>query len=151
MDTAYRPRDPKAKLQEIVTRHLGVLRTMRLTPNCDVSFVGADGRVGDTAVRGWLLRDPQATVPRRYLLLDDGDVWREAEQPAADGEQGERVWLNGPDDDFVALLARSQASARMERNGLLEEETRVLLDPHLVSDRRTEARCHGGPERRSAR
>ena len=150
MDTAYRPKDPKAKLQEIVTRHLGVLRTMHLTPNCDVSFVRADGSAADPALRGWLLRDPQAAVPRRYLLLDDGDVWREAEQPAAaDGAEGERVWLNGPEDDFVMLLSRSQGSARMGRNGLLEEESSVLLDPHLVSDRRKESQHHTGPERRA--
>ena len=151
MDSAYRPKDPKAKLQEIVKRHLGVLRTMRLSPNCDVSFVLADGSVCEAAVRGWLLRDPQASVPRRYLLLDNGDVWREVEQPAVVGAEGGRVWLNGPEDDLVMLLSHSQASARMGRDGLLEDEASVLLDPHLVADRRAGPQPHDGPERRAAR
>jgi len=149
MDTTYRPRDPKAKLREIVQRHLGVLRLARLTPNCDVSFACEDGTVCAAALRGWLLKDPQAPAPRRYLLLDDGDVWSESDLPA-DGAEG-RVWLNEPQDDFVVLLSRSQANARMGRGGLLEEEGAVLLDPHVVSDRRTEARHHDGPERRAAR
>jgi len=150
MDITYHPKDPKAKLREIVKRHLSVLQTMRLTPNCDVSFLCADGSVSAAAVRGWLLSDPQGVAPRRYLLLDDGDVWREVEQPE-DAGSGEPIWLNGPEDDFVMLLSRSQASARMGRSGLLEEESSVLLDPHLVADRRTEARQHEGPERRATR
>lgn len=150
MDSTYHPKDPKAKLREIVQRHLGVLRTMRLTPNADVSFASTDGSLSDAAVRGWLLRDPQAATPRRYLLLDDGDVWSESDAPP-DGAEDERSWLNEPHDDFVMLLSRSAGSARMGRGGLLEEESSVLLDPQVVSDRRAETRHHDGPERRTGR
>lgn len=151
MDNTYRPKDPKGKLREIVTKHIGVLRTLRLTPNCDVAFVGADGSMGQTTVRAWLLKDPQSPAGRRYLLLDDGDVWREVEQPAPAGDGDERVWLNGPDDDLVILLSRSQSNARLGGGGFLEDEASVLLDPRAVADRRGAQHPHDGPERRGGR
>jgi hypothetical protein len=154
VESTYRPKYPRAKLREIVTKHMTVLQTLGLTPNCDVAFVGADGAVSPAHIRAWLLKDPQAPAgSRRYVLLSDGDVWREVEAPAdaAGVPSGERVWLNGPDDDLVLLLSRSQSNARLGGQGFLEDEESVLLDAHVVADRREEQRPHEGPERRHGR
>jgi hypothetical protein len=151
VDNTYRPKYPRAKLREIVKKHIAVFRTLRLTPNCDVAFIGADNTVGEPRVRAWLLTDPQASSGGRYLLLDDGDVWREVECSPAAGDEAERCWLNGPDDDLVLLLSHAQANARLGGGGFLEEEASVLLDPHLVTDRREAERSHDGRERREGR
>jgi len=153
VENKYQPKYPRAKLREITTKHITVLRTLGLTPNCTVAFVGADGTGGACQAGAWLLKDPQSPAGgRRYILLSDGDVWREVEAPAsAPGEpSGERVWLSGPDDDLVILLSRAQTNARLGGSGFLEDEECVLLDAHVVADRREEQQPHQGPERRSA-
>ncbi len=153
MSYSYQPKFPRAKLREIVTKYEAVMQTMGKAPNCSVAFVDGDGSPSPARVRGWLLKDPRPEADgHRYVLLTDGDVWREVGPPAgADGDPNhERVWLNGPDDDLVTLLARSQASARTGGDGFLEAEEHVELDPHPVADRRQEQHPHEGPERRSA-
>lgn len=152
MSYTYQPKFPKAKLREIVTKYEAVMQTLGMAPNCSIAFVGADGSVSPAHVRGWLLKDPgpQADGPR-CVLLPDGDVWREVEPPASAGQDPgtQRIWLNGPDDDLVTLLARSQANVRTGGNGFLEAEEHVELNPHVVTDRRQEQHPHEGPERRS--
>jgi len=147
----YQPKFPKAKLREIVTKYEAVMKTLGKAPNCSVAFVGADGSVSPARVRGWLLKDPSPQADgQRCALLSDGDVWREVEPPSGAGQDRDdrRIWLNGPDDDLVTLLARSQANVRIGGNGFLEAEEHVELDPHLVTDRRQEEHSHEGPERR---
>ena len=144
MSYSYQPKFPKTKLHEIVTKYIASMQTLGKTANCSVAF-DASGPAGPGAVRGWLLRDPQEQSGlHRYLLLEDGDVWREVES----GGGGERLWRAGPDDDLVTLLARSLAKARMGVDAFLETEEHVQLQPHVVSDRRRDQAPHPGPERR---
>ena len=152
MSYSYQPKFPKAKLREIVTKYQSVLQTLGMAPNCSVAFVDADGSVSPAGVHGWLLKDPRPEADgQRYVLLTDGDVWREVEPPEGDGRDpgAQRIWLNGPDDDLVTLLARSQANVRSGGGGFMEDEERVELDPYCVTDRRREQQPHTGPERRS--
>ena len=148
----YQPKFPKAKLREVVTKYEAVMQTLGKAPNCSVAFVGADGSVSPAHMRGWLLKDPGPQAGgQRYLLLTDGDAWREVEPPAgADQDPDEQhIWLNGADDDLVTLLALSQANVRTGGTGFLEGEELVELDPRVVADRRQEQHPYGGPERRS--
>jgi hypothetical protein len=148
----YQPKFPRQKLREVVMKYLEAMRSIRYEPNCGVAF-SADGQaVADPRVRGWLLKDTRpGGAGSRYVLLEDGDVWREVEQPqAAPGAgPGERVWLEGPDDDLVTLLARSQANARLGLDAYLEREEEVELLIKVVADRRAEQKPFDGPERRS--
>jgi len=149
---AYQPRFPKAKLRQIVTKYEAVTQTLGTAPNCSIAFVGADGSASPAHVRGWLLKDPSPQAGgQRCVLLTDGDMWREVEPPAGAGRDpdDQRIRLNGPDDDLVTLLARSQANTRTGGTGFLEVEEHVELDPRVAADRRQEQHPHGGPERRS--
>jgi hypothetical protein len=147
----YKPKFPKAKLHEVVTRYIANMRQLEREPNCDVLFkdtgpLPAEGR--DT--RGWLLRDPQhGSGGLRCVLLNDGDVWREVEGAEGTPTAGQRTWLNAPDDDTVMLLNRSLANARMGGDGFLEPSEQVSL--HVVDDRRGSGadEPYGGPERRT--
>lgn len=146
MSSSYQPKFPKTKLHEIVTKYIASMHTLGKTANCSVAF-DANGATGPGAVRGWLLRDPREQSGRhRYLLLEDGDVWREVES----GGDGERLWLAGPDDDLVTLLARSLAKARMGVDAFLETEEHVQLEAHVVADRRSDQAPHQGPDRRKS-
>jgi hypothetical protein len=151
MGYEYHPKFPRAKLHEVVTHYIASLRQLRREPNCRVAFRERE-TVRETSVRGWLLRDPRPeSGMNRYLLLEDGDVWRESEASgAAPGasDRGEFEWLEGPDDDIVTLLAQSLGNARMAGNGFLEDEEDVELHPHVVDDRRRGQQPHQGPERR---
>ena len=152
MSYTYQPKFPKAKLRQIVTKYEAVMQTLGKAPNCSIAFVGADGSVNPAHVRGWLLKDPSPQAGgQRYVLLTDGDVWREVEPPTGAGQDpdDQHIWLNGPDDDLVTLLARSQANARTGGSGFLEVEEHVELDPRLVADRRQGQHSREGPERRS--
>ena len=146
----YQPKFPKGKLHEVVTKYIDNMEKLGREPNCEIGF--DDGRAASgAAVRGWLLRDPQAGAGApRYVLLNDGDVWREVEAPATvPGEGGVRTWLNAPDDDIVLLLNRSLANARMGGPGFLEAEEQVQL--HVVGDRRGaggNSTYHGSDRRR---
>ncbi len=82
----------------------------------------------------------------RYLLLEDGDVWRavqpEGASPALDAAVA--AWLAEPNDDLVMILARSLSDARLGGTGWLEGGDGV----EHVGDRRTARASHGGPDRR---
>ena len=153
MENKYQPKYPRAKLREITTKHITVLRTLGLTPNCTVAFVGADGTGGACQTGAWLLKDPQSPAGgRRYILLSDGDVWREVEAPAS--APGSPVvsasGSAGPTTTSSPCSSRAQTNARLGGSGFLEDEECVLLDAHVVADRREEQQPHQGPERRSA-
>jgi hypothetical protein len=147
MSYSYQPKHPKSKLHEIVTKYIASMRALHFEANCSVAF-GEGGPASPGAVRGWLLRDPRSADHRqRYLLLEDGDVWREVDAEAGGGE---RTWLAGPDDEVVTLLAQSLAKARMGVDPFLETEEHVQLQTHVVTDRRHEHHPYQGPERRKS-
>ena len=96
-------------------------------------------------MRGWLLEDPrQRPAEVRYLLLEDGDVWREVDGPTEGGVLGERLWLLGPDDDLVTLLVQAQRDAQRGGRAFLVAEERVDLAGRVVADRRTGTAGHDG-------
>jgi hypothetical protein len=145
----YQPKFPRQKLREVVMKYLEAMRSIRYEPNCGVAFSAGGRAVADPRVRGWLLKDTRpGSAGSRYVLLEDGDVWREVEQPQAAGPE-ERIWLEGPDDDLVTLLARSQANARLGLDAFFAREEDVELPIKVVADRRAEQKPFGGPERRS--
>ena len=149
MDPGYQPKYPRDKLRSIVTKHLASFRLAGLGPNCAVGF--GQTPAPDGQVRGWLIEDPRERVAAvRYLLLDDGDVWREVEAPHDAGEAGDRVWLSGPDDDLVTLLVRAQKDASLGGRACLVAEERVDLATRVVADRREGHQPLSGPERRRA-
>ncbi len=147
MEHPYQPKYPRAKLKEIVVRHLGALQLAGLKPNSRVSF-GEPG-AGSPEVHGWLLADPRRRPAEvRYLLLEDGDVWREIEGAQAGGEGEARVWLSGPDDDLVTLLVQARSDAQRGGSGFLVADEQVELAPRVVGDRRDGSHPYPGPERR---
>ncbi len=143
MTYEYRPKFPRQKLREIVQKYLQQLAMLRREPNCDVAFTQDATASGPPTARGWLLETPAANgSPERYLLMRDGDVWREAPPPAG---QEPPTWLGEPDDDIVSLLAKSLANARLGGNGFLAEEAAGTV---VVADRRTGQMTFQGAERR---
>ena len=150
MGDEYHPKFPKAKLHEVVTNYITAMRRLGRNAKCTVTFVRRDGSASPASVHGWLLKDTRPeSGGNRYLLLEDGDVWRDVESPTASGAAaGQREWLLGPDDDLVSLLARSLANAQTGGSGFLEEEEHVELRPYVVADRRREQHPYDGPERR---
>jgi hypothetical protein len=147
----YQPKDPKAKLHEVATTYIAAMLKVGFAPNCSVAFSNESGAVSPDTVRGWLLKDPEPEAQgARYVVLDDGDVWREVEAPAPEGGgESRRTWLNGLDDDAVMLLHHSLRSARMSGDGYLEQEEHVQL--RVLDDRRHQQASHPGPERRASR
>jgi hypothetical protein len=138
----YHPKYPRQKLREVVQKYLKQLAILRRETNCDVSFT-VDGRPGTPTARGWLLEAAAAEgSTQRYLLMQDGDVWREAPPPAG---KEPRTWLGEPDDDIVTLLAKSLANARLGGTGFLAVEEQNSM---VVADRRTGQMTFQGPERR---
>ena len=77
--STYRPRDPRGKLREVTTNWTLSMRVAGRAPNCGVVFdEDASAHAGPQA-RGWLVDDRRPeTHGDRYLILDDGDVWRAA-------------------------------------------------------------------------
>jgi hypothetical protein len=149
VDPGYQPKYPRAKLRDIVTKHLGALRLAGLKPNCTVVFGQPQAQAGE--VRGWLMQDPRQRVAEvRYLLLDDGDVWREVEAPHDAGATADRLWLSGPDDDLVTLLVQARNDAQRGGKASLVPEERVDLATRVVADRREARQPHDGPERRGS-
>jgi hypothetical protein len=144
---SHQPRDPRAKLREVVTRWTESMRVAGRSPNREVVF-GDDGlREQGQRVRGWLVDDRRFDAGSdRYLLMDDGDVWRAGQpdgpSPALDAAVD--AWLAEPNDDLVMLLARSLGDARLGGSGWLQEGGGV----ERVSDRRQGRGPHGGPDRR---
>ena len=137
MSYAYRPRDPRAKLREVVARWVSAMRVAGRSPNRGVVF-GQDATApAGPHAHGFLIEDrrPEASGGR-YLVLEDGDVLLAPEAR----------WLPEPDDEFVMLLAKALADARRGGSGWLADGD----DVERVPDRRTERSSHQGPERRGA-
>ncbi|GEM_PF-946085 len=151
MAYSYQPRDPRAKLREIVTKYVASMRVAGRAPNRGVVF-GEAPLSSSPPVQGWLVGDRRpGTGDARYLVLADGDVWRAKKDAAgADGvpspalDAAVTAWLAQPDDDLVTLLARSLSDARMGGSGWLEEGVGV----ECVAERRRMQHGHGGPDRR---
>jgi hypothetical protein len=141
--STYRPRDPRGKLREVTTNWTLSMRVAGRAPNCGVVFdEDASAHAGPQA-RGWLIGDRRPeTRGDRYLILDDGDVWRARAAEAPEGSTP--TWMQEPDDDLVTLLARSLGDARLGGAGWLELVGRA----ERVEDRRREWRATAGPERR---
>jgi hypothetical protein len=138
MSYAYQPRDPRAKLREVVAKWVSAMRVAGRAPNRDVAFVGLSAEPEPRA-RGFLVDDRRPDAAgSRYLVLEDGDVLRAPEAH----------WLPEPDDQFVTLLAKALADARMGGSGWLADGDG---DVEQVPDRRGEQLSHQGPERRGAR
>ena len=147
MAYSYQPRDPRAKLREVTTRWTTSMRVAGRAPNCAVVF-GQDMPPGvEPQARAWLVGDRRTgTEGDRYVILDDGDVWRArpGASPALDAAVA--AWLAEPNDDLVTLLARSLSDARLGGAGWLEMAGAVTR----VDDRRQEPRAHEGPDRRGS-
>ena len=139
----YRPRDPRGKLREVTTNWTLSMRVAGRAPNCGVIFGRDAAPHGGPQARAWLVGDRRPeTRGDRYLILDDGDVWR----ARADSPEGASAWMTAPDDDLVALLARSLGDARLGGAGWLE----LVGKAERVDDRRCERLQHEGPERRAS-
>jgi hypothetical protein len=141
----YEFKYPRRKLHEIVSRYLAQMHTMGRAPNCGVFFVEQTFAPPD--VRGWLLAHCDDAGPGdRYVLLEDGDVWLDPEDPS-NGHDDAGAWLNAPTDDLAVLLAQSLKSARMGGDGLLvpgePAECQVV-----VEDRRETMQTFMGREKR---
>jgi hypothetical protein len=136
----HRPEDPRGQLREVTTNWTLSMRVAGRVPNCGVVF-GRD-TLPHTApqARGWLIGDRRpVTRGDRYLVLDDGDVWRARSTP-----EQEPSWMHDPDDDLVSLLSRSLDDARMGGAGWLE----LVGRSERVDDRRTGRLDRKGAERR---
>jgi hypothetical protein len=142
----YQPRDPRGKLREVTTRWTASMRVAGRAPNRTIVF-GEDGSPGSTPqAQGWLVDDrrPGATGDR-YLIMDDGDVWRASKDGASPAlDAAVAAWLAAPDDDLVTILARALGDARLGGSGWLE----VADGVQRVDDRRQERKAHEGPDRR---
>jgi hypothetical protein len=119
------------------------MRVAGRAPNCGVVFdEDASPHAGPQTV-GWMIGDrrPQ-THGDRYLILDDGDVWRARAAEVPEGSTPS--WMTEPDDDLITLLARSLGDARLGGAGWLELVGRA----ERVADRRSERQGLAVPERR---
>ena len=142
----YQPRDPRGKLREVTTKWTASMRVAGRAPNRDIVF-GEDGSPGRAPqAQGWLVDDRRhGATGDRYLIMDDGDVWRastEGASPALDAAVA--AWLAAPDDDLITILARALSDARLGGSGWLEAADGV----ERVDDRRQERKAHEGPDRR---
>jgi len=159
MSYEYHPKDPRAKLREVVSKYLSNMRVAGRRPNRGVAFDEQTAAAGAFHASGWLI-DDRRPVPDggdRYLLLEDGDVWHSVDgprgraggmdQPGASPELDAAVakWLEEPNDDLVTLLAKSLADARMGGSGWLADGGESV---EVVADRRGARGDHAGPERR---
>jgi hypothetical protein len=140
----YRPRDPRGKLREVTTNWTLSMRIAGRAPNCGVVFGEDAPPHAGPEVRAWLVGDRRPeTSGDRYVILDDGDVWR-ARATEAEDDAARRSWMTEPDDDLVTLLARSLGDARLGGAGWLELVGRA----ERVADRRQERQPTAGQERR---
>ncbi len=142
---SYRPRDPRAKLREVTTRWTTSMRVAGRAPNCAVVF-GRDMPPGsEPQARAWMVGDRRPGVDGdRYVILDDGDVWRARPGASPALDAAVTAWLAEPNDDLVTLLARSLSDARLG-GGWPEPAGGVTC----VDDRRQEPEAHDGPDRRA--
>lgn len=145
MEYKYQPRDPRAKLREVTTKWTTSMRVAGRAPNCGVVFgEGSPSGEGPEAL-GWLVGDRRpGAAGDRYLIMDDGDVWRARAGASPALDSAVAAWLAAPDDDLVMLLARALGDARLGGAGWLE----AAGGPERVDDRRQEPRSHEGPDRR---
>lgn len=143
--SVYRPRDPRGKLREVAANWTLSMRIAGRSPNCGVVFGGTEPPPAGPHARAWLVGDRRPeTRGDRYVIMDDGDVWRARSTPSSEGASAS--WMSEPDDDLVTLLARSLGDARLGGAGWLELAGRA----EQVADRRQERRTPPGPERRGA-
>ena len=144
----YRPRDPRGKLREVTTKWTANMRVAGHAPNRGVVFGDRPAPATEPQAHGWLVGDRRSgAVGDRYLIMDDGDVWRAGgagASPALDAAV--TAWLSEPNDDLVMLLARALSDARMGGSGWLE----VADGVERVVDRRQGRLQHDGPERRGS-
>lgn len=149
MSYCYQPKDPKGKLREVVSKYVSAMRVAGRTPNCAVYFDGSDAEETSPHAHGYLVLDrrPEAGGVR-YLFLEDGDVLH------APGQS----WLEETNDELVTLLSRSLADARMGGSGWLanadgaqepQQADEAREAEERVPDRRSAARPHQGPDRRT--
>jgi hypothetical protein len=145
----YHPKDPRGKLREVVAKYLTAMRVAGREPNRGVVFVGDDAPAAPQT-EGWLVDDRRPeSAGDRYLLLNDGDVWRaKTHETSASAALDAAVdaWLAEPNDDLVTLLARSLADARRGGSGWLAPPESETVE--RVADRRGGCAPHQGPERR---
>jgi hypothetical protein len=142
---AYQPRDPRAKLREVAAKWTASMRVTGRQPNCGVVFGEDMPPTGEPPARGWLVGDRRPGADGdRYLIMDDGDVWRARAGASPALDAAVTAWLAAPDDDLVMLLARALGDARLGGAGWLETTGGV----ERVDDRRQEPRTHDGEERR---
>jgi len=146
---SYQPKDPRAKLREVVSKYVAAMRVAGQAPNCSVFFGGSAAEADAPHAHGYLVLDrrPEARGAR-YLFLEDGDVLH------APGES----WLEETNDELVTLLSRSLADARMGGSGWLanadgaqelQQADEAREAEERVPDRRSAARPHQGPDRRT--
>jgi hypothetical protein len=141
----YEFKYPRRKLHEIVGRYLAQMHTMGRAPNCGVFFV--EHTFAGPDVRGWLLTHREGTELRdRYVLLEDGDVWIDAEAAGDEHDEG-GGWLNAPTDDLAVLLAQSLKSARTGGDGFLVSGEAAACQV-VVEDRRDAMHAFMGREKR---
>jgi hypothetical protein len=139
---AYRPRDPRGKLREVTTNWTLSMRVAGRAPNCGVVFGEDEAPTTGAPARGWLVGDRRhETQGDRYVIMDDGDVWR----ARTNGNAVPAAWMTEPDDDYVTLLAKALGDARLGGAGWLE----LPREAERVEDRRSVPQSHGGPERRT--
>ncbi len=142
----YQPRDPRGKLREVTTKWTASMRVAGRAPNRAIAF-GDDGSPGrPSQVQGWLVDDRRpGAAGRRYLIMDDGDVWRASRDGASPAlDEAAAAWLAAPDDDLITILARALGDARLGGSGWLELADGI----ERVDDRRQERRPHEGRDRR---
>jgi hypothetical protein len=134
---SYQPRDPRAKLREVVAKWVSAMRVTGHAPNRGIVFAGDSPTAPAPHVHGFLIDDRRLEASgERYLVLEDGDVLQAPEE----------TWLAEPSDALVTLLAKALSDARMGGSGWLADGGDEL---ERVPDRRAERRPHEGPERRS--
>jgi hypothetical protein len=142
----YRPRDPRGKLREVAAKWTANMRVAGRSPNRGVVFGDVPAQEDAPQAHGWLIDDRRpGAAGDRYLVMEDGDVWRagSGEAPSA-LDEAVSAWLDQPSDDLVMLLARALNDARMGGSGWLEAADGV----ERVEDRRSQHRDHEGRERR---
>lgn len=142
----YRPRDPRGKLREVAAKWTANMRVAGRAPNRGVVFGDLPAQQARPQAHGWLVDDRRpGAAGDRYLVMEDGDVWRAGRGGASPAlDEAVSAWLQEPDDDLVMLLARALNDARMGGSGWLETADGV----ERVEDRRLQRREHDGGERR---
>ena len=123
------------------------MRVAGRAPNCGVVFGEGSPPADGPEARGWLVGDRRpGAAGDRYLIMDDGDVWRARAGASPALDSAVTAWLAAPDDDLVMLLARALGDARLGGAGWLEVAGRPGAGRRPPAGR---PRPHDGP--RSAR